>query len=290
MDKHGLASFLRRCRERSSPSTVGLPVAGPRRTPGLRREEVAGLAHISTQYYTRLEQARGPRPSRHVLAALGRALRLTDAERAHLHALVGEAVGPPTGPPAEVPDGVLELIERLPDTAAIVLDAKYDVLAWNPLAAALLEDFSALSPRDRNVIRRFFLRPDDPRRHYGLSHGDAFARFAAGHLRAAATRYPHDRATQALVAELLRHSREFAELWPTHDVTDSRHLVKSIDHELVGRVEVTCDVLEVPERDQHLVLFTAAPGTPAREALRLLGVVGTQRMTTEDEPGRVSPP
>jgi transcriptional regulator with XRE-family HTH domain len=164
---------------------VGLPAAGPRRTPGLRREEVAQLAHVSTQYYTRLEQARGPHPSRHVLAALGRALRLNDAERAHLYTLGGQPVEPP-GPSPDVPDRILDLIERLPHTAAIVLDAKYDVLAWNPLAAALLEDFSAQPSRDRNMIRRYFLHPDQSRRHYGITGGGDFGRFAAGHLRAAA--------------------------------------------------------------------------------------------------------
>lgn len=159
---------------------MGLPAAGPRRTPGLRREEVAQLAHISAQYYTRLEQARGPHPSRHVLAALGRALRLNDAERAHLYTLGGQPVEPP-GPSPDVPDRVLDMIERLPLTAAIVLDAKYDVLAWNPLAAALLEDFSGLPRRDRNIIRLYFLG----RLRNITSEGD-FGQFAAGHLRTTA--------------------------------------------------------------------------------------------------------
>jgi transcriptional regulator with XRE-family HTH domain len=278
VDKHELARFLRLRRERLSPATVGLPADGPRRTPGLRREEVAQLAHISTQYYTRLEQARGPHPSRRVLAALGRALRLNDAERSHLYVLCGEPAEPP-GPSADVPDRILDLIERMPDTAAVVLDAKYDILAWNPLAAALLEDFSALPRRDRNMIRRYFLFEDETRRHYGISGGGDFGPFAVAHLRAATARYPHDRATQDLVRELLRHSPEFAALWPVAELSDQRHLLKTVDHPELGPIPLTCDILVVPERDQHVVLFTAEPGTPAWEALRLLSVIGLQQLS-----------
>lgn len=281
MDKHELGRFLRLHRERLTPATMGLPAAGPRRTPGLRREEVAQLAHISTQYYTRLEQARGPHPSRLVLAALGRALHLNDAERAHLYTLGGQQAEPP-GPSPDVPDRILDLIERMPDTAAIVLDAKYDVLAWNPLAAALLEDFSDQPRRERNIIRRYFLHPDPGRRHYGISGGGDFGAFAAGHLRAAAARYPGDVATQELVRELLRRSPEFAALWPSPEVSDQRHLIKTVDHPQLGPITLTCDILVVPERDQHVVLFTAEPGTPAHDALRLLSVIGLQQMS---EPG-----
>jgi transcriptional regulator with XRE-family HTH domain len=278
VDKHELGRFLRQHRERLAPATVGLPADGPRRTPGLRREEVAQLAHISTQYYTRLEQARGPHPSRHVLAAIGRALRLGDAERALLYTLGGQQAEPP-GPSPDVPDRVLDLIDRMPDTAAIVLDAKYDILAWNPLAAALLEDFSATPRRERNMIRRYFLDPDPGRRHYGISSEGDFGQFAAGHLRAAVARYPDDRATQELVRELLRRSPEFAALWPNPEVSDERHLTKTIDHPQVGPITLICDILTVPERDQHVVLFTAEPGTPAHEALRLLSVIGLQQLT-----------
>lgn len=278
MDKHELGRFLRLHRERLTPAAVGLPEDRPRRTPGLRREEVAQLAHISTQYYTRLEQARGPHPSRHVLAALGRALRLNDAERAHLYVLCGQPAEPP-GPSPDVPDRILDLIERMPDTAAIVLDAKYDVLAWNPLAAALLEDFSAQPRRERNMIRRYFLHPDPSRRHYGITGGGDFGQFAAGHLRAAVARYPDDRATQELVRELLHRSPEFAALWPGSEVSDQRRLAKTIDHPQLGPILLNCDILTVPERDQHVVLFTAEPGTPAHNALRLLSVIGLQQLT-----------
>ncbi|MGO4418605.1 helix-turn-helix transcriptional regulator, partial [Streptomyces sp. MCAF7] len=193
MDRRELADFLRSRRERITPADVGLPAGPRRRTPGLRREEVAQLAFISTEYYARLEQARAPRPSREVLAGLARALRLTDAERDHLHHLAGAPPGPLPGPSREVRQSILDLLHRLPQAAATVMSATFEVLAWNDLAAALMEDFSALQRRDRNLVRRVFLGPHrDGQRLYGVSDADAFARNSAQRLRATAARYPDD--------------------------------------------------------------------------------------------------
>jgi transcriptional regulator with XRE-family HTH domain len=258
MDKRELAVFLRRCRERLDPSTADLPAGRLRRTPGLRREEVGTLAGISTQYYTRLEQARGPHPSREVLAGLTRALRLSDAEREYLHNLVDDPVGVRASPPAEVPDNILDLMHRLPDTAAIVLDAKYDVLACNPLGAALLGEVVVQPAHDRNVLRHYFLGRGPGRRHDGSSGRDPFAYFAAGRLRAATARYPRDEPTQALVAELLANSHEFARLWSAHHITGARHLPETLDQPMMGLdTPLRCDALVVPEHDQTLVLFTS---------------------------------
>ncbi|MFF8367408.1 helix-turn-helix transcriptional regulator [Streptomyces lydicus] len=283
MDRRELAAFLRTRRERITPTDVGLPTGPRRRTPGLRREEVAQLAFISTEYYTRLEQARGPRPSREVLAQLARALRLSDAERDHLHHLAGAPPGPPPGPSREVRQSIVDLLDRLPHAAAIVLSATYEVIAWNDLAAALMEDFSALSRRDRNLVRRAFLGPSG---HggplYGVSDPDEFFRTSAQHLRATAGRYPDDPEVAALVDELVVGSEEFARLWAGHDVTAAPTLCKTFDHPLVGPIAVNCDVLDITDRDQRVVIYTATPGTPSAEALRLLSVVGTQRM---DVPG-----
>ncbi|MGW5941163.1 helix-turn-helix transcriptional regulator [Streptomyces celluloflavus] len=275
--------FLRSRRERITPADVGLPAGVRRRTPGLRREEVAQLAFISTEYYARMEQARAPRPSREVLAQLARALRLPDAERDHLYHLAGSPPGPPPGPSREVRQSIADLLRRLPDAAAIVMSATYEVIAWNDLAAALMEDFSALPRRDRNLIRRAFLGPyRQGRRLYGVSDADEFARTSAQHLRAVAARYPGDPEVAGLVEELLTHSEEFARLWATHDVTARSTLCKTFEHPLVGPVSVSCDVLDIADRDQQLIIYTAAPGSPSAEALRLLSVVGTQRM---DVPG-----
>ncbi|GAB2802562.1 helix-turn-helix transcriptional regulator [Streptomyces daliensis] len=283
MDRRELADFLRSRRERITPADVGLPAGPRRRTPGLRREEAARLAFISTEYWTRLEQARAPRPSREVLAGLARALRLSDAERDHLHHLAGAPPGPSRGPSREVRQSLADLLDRLPMAAAFVLSAAYEVIAWNALAAALMEDFSALPRRDRNLVRRTFLGPHpEGRRLYGLSDADEFARHAAQQLRAAAARYPDDPEVAALVAELLAGSEEFAELWASHDVSDEPRLCKTLHHPLVGPVTVDCDVLDVADRDQRVVIYTAVPGSSSEEALRLLSVVGTQRM---DVPG-----
>ncbi|MEU7222925.1 helix-turn-helix transcriptional regulator [Streptomyces chrestomyceticus] len=275
-----LGDFLRSRRERITPADVGLPAGVRRRTPGLRREEVAQLAFISTEYYTRLEQARGPRPSREVLAQLARALRLSDAERDHLHHLAGAPPGPPPGPSREVRQSIVDLLRRLPEAAALVISATYEVIAWNELAAALMEDFSALPRRDRNLVRRAFLGPHPHgRRLYGVSDADAFARTAARQLRATAARYPGDPEVTGLVEELLAGSEEFARLWAAHDVAARPTLCKTFEHPLVGPVSVSCDVLDITDRDQRVVIYTAAPGSPSAEALRLLSVVGTQRMT-----------
>ena len=151
MDQRPLARFLSGCRARLQPADVGLPHDGPRRIPGLRREEIAALAHISVSYYARLEQAKGPRPSPHVLDSLSQALRLSDDERTLLFTLSGRSPdSDSTKPRSDVAPSVRDLIDRMPDTAALILDAKYDILAWNPLAAALFEDFSAVPQSKRN--------------------------------------------------------------------------------------------------------------------------------------------
>ncbi|TDD23247.1 helix-turn-helix transcriptional regulator [Nonomuraea diastatica] len=281
MDRQELAAFLRSRRERIAAADVGLPAGRRRRTPGLRREEVAQLAYISTEYYTRLEQARAPRPSREVLTGLTRALRLSDAERDHLHHLAGAPPGPPPGPCREVHHSILDLLDRLPQAAAIVLSATYEVIAWNDLAAALMADFSALPRRDRNLVRHAFLgsHPDGSRL---LAEADraAFAHEAARRLRAAAARYPGAPEVTELVAELLAGSAEFALVWASHDVSPEPSLRKTLHHRLVGPITLNCNVLDISDRDQHVVIYTADPGSPAEDALRLLSVIGTQSMNT----------
>jgi transcriptional regulator with XRE-family HTH domain len=281
VDRAELAGFLRSRRERISPADVGMAAGPRRRTPGLRREEVAQLAFISTEYYTRLEQARGPRPSREVLAGLARALRLTDAEREHLHLLAGTPPAPAPGPCREVRQSILDLVHRLPQSAAFVTSATLEVLAWNELAAALMEDFSALSRRDRNLARRAFLGPRRGERLlYGVSDVAAFSRHAVHRLRTAAARYPDDPEVTGLVRELRSGSEEFARLWDSHDVDAQPAHRKTFRHPLVGPVTVDCDALDITGRDQQVVIYTAVPGTPSEEALRLLAVLGTQRMDT----------
>ena len=266
MDRDHLAVFLRGMRERLRPQDVGLSADATRRTPGLRREEVARLANISVEYYSRLEQARGSNPSGRVLIELARALRLTPDERSHLFGLAGVAAAAPVGPPWEVPPSVLSLLEHMTDVAAVVLSACYDIAAWNPLAAALFGDFSTLPPTRRNLIYRHFLDPDPASRHYGLIDAEEFGPLAVGRLRAAAGRFPTDPQIRTMIKNLYERSPEFALLWDDGCVEVGFHAYKTMRHPVVGMLELDC----VPVRDHYLICFTAPLGSPSHEALRQL--------------------
>jgi hypothetical protein len=266
MARQELARFLRERREGLRPAEVGLPPDGPRRTPGLRREEVAALAHISVEYYARMEQARGPRPSARVLDGLVAALRFGPAERAHLFRLAQVPPPLPPGPPRQVRPYVAELLRRLPLTGAVVTDAAYDVVAYNPLAQALL---GALD-RYPNLARRRFL--GGARRPAAEPGGGAeeFGSYAVARLQASVERYPHDPRLTGLVTELRAGSAEFAALWETRPVHAPGHRVKTVDHPRLGPLRIACDVLPLPDDDQQVVFITAEPGSPAERAIRHL--------------------
>jgi len=277
MNRQELGMFLRSRRERLRPQDVGLPSGPRRRTPGLRREEAAVLAHISTEYYVRLEQGRAPRPSGEVLAGIAGALRLTDAESDHLHVLAGTAPTRTRLHRRDVRPSILALLERLPQTAALVMSAAFEVLAWNDLAAALMEDFGGLAPQGRNLARRAFLEPERPdTARYGISDAAEFRHQVVMELRAVLARYPTDPAVTGLVDELRDASPDFARLWERHDVQAAPMLTKTFRHPVVGQITVDCDVLTLADRDQRLVLYSAPPGSPDAEALALLHVLGAQ--------------
>ncbi|WIB60483.1 helix-turn-helix transcriptional regulator [Curtobacterium sp. MCLR17_007] len=281
MDKQELAAFLRSRRERLRPEDVGLPSGPRRRTPGLRREEVAVLAHISTEYFIRLEQGRAPRPSAEVLAAITGALLLTDAESEHLHLLAGTAPLHHGLVRRDVRPSILAVVERLPQTAAIVISATFEVLAWNALAAALMEDFGKRPPSERNLARKAFPvggQPEQP--PFGIADGTEFQRDVVVHLRSARARYPADPTVSDLVEELRTGSTEFARLWEQHDVRTAPMLTKTFHHPAVGPVTVDCDSLALTDRDQFLVLYTAPAGSPDADALALLGVLGAEGVGT----------
>lgn len=292
MDKHELGAFLRNRRERLQPSDVGLPPGSRRRTPGLRREEVAVLAHISTEYYVRLEQGVAPRPSGEVLAGISGALRLTRAESDHLHLLAGTASTRNDLHRRDVRPSILALLRRLPQTAAFVMSAAFEVLAWNDLAAALMEDFAVLAPADRNLARKAFLGPAIPEANvdaaagldlYGIAEGPEFRQHVAMELRATLARYPTDPAVTGLIAELREGSAEFVRLWERHDVEAAAMLTKTFQHTTVGRIRLDCDSTTLTDRDQHLVLYTATPGTRDAEALAFLNALGPQSTSREPE-------
>jgi transcriptional regulator with XRE-family HTH domain len=280
VDRKELGAALKQWRARLTPGDVGLPAGTRRRTPGLRREEAAQLAGMSVDYLTRLEQGRGPRPSESVLGALARALRLSDAEREHLFRLAG---GPPPQPGRitdRVRPSVLRLMDRLTDLPAILLNARADVLAWNPMAAALLGDFSALPPGRRNIVWQRFAGTGFGRIVADPRERDRLDRAAVAGLRAAAARYPDDPALHRMIGELLARSPEFARLWAMRHVEPRHADRKCIAHPELGVLELDCDALAIPGDDQVLVVYSASPGSPEADALALLRVIGITREQT----------
>lgn len=267
-----LAAFLRARRARLRPSDVGLPDGGRRRTPGLRRQEVAQLAGMSVDYYVRLEQGRGPRPSRQVLYALARALMLTRDERAYLFRVAGETPPPTGGPSRELAPGLRYLIESMREIPAYVLDAKYDVLAWNRLATHFIGDLFSVPESERNMIRWLFRQPDDDP-HWDEEETVRFARGSVADLRAAYARYPGDRGIENLVTELLGTSPRFARMWAEQEVEERRSVVKRVNHPVAGPLEFECRVLHVPDTDQRLVVYCAEPGSPTEAAFRRLAAL-----------------
>ncbi len=263
---------------------MGLPPGARRRTPGLRREEVAALAGMSVDYYTRLEQSRGPRPSRQMLTALARALRLTDDERDHLFHLAGEEPPRRESASGHVRPGLLLILDRLHDTPAQVSTDCGEVLAQNAMACALTGDVSARPPRERNVVRRFFTDPAS-RALFPPEDLAGHARAHVANLRAVAAARPDDPVPRALVAELRAASAEFARLWETHEVAVRRAATKRFVHPVVGLLELDCEVMLAHDHRQLLVVHTARPGTESYERLRLLRVVGTQELS----PHKLSP-
>lgn len=278
-----LARAIRRARERVRPQDAGLPAGTRRRVPGLRREELALLAGISVDYVVRLEQGRGPQPSDQVLSSLCRALRLDTDERDHLFLLAGSA--PPRAGLIDlhVRPSMLRLVDRFVDLPALVMSAKGDVLAWNAMSSALHGDWSRLRPERRNQPRlRFLPDPSDPPRSVVGGTPEERAATAAqtvATLRSAAARYPDDPELARLLDDLHRGSAEFRELWADGAVGTWRSHTKTVTHPSLGVLRLECDTLHVPDTDQALLVYSAAPGTREAQALALLRVVGTQDLT-----------
>jgi transcriptional regulator with XRE-family HTH domain len=278
-----LARALKRARDRVRPEDAGLPAGLHRRVAGLRREELAMLAGISVDYVVRLEQARGPHPSEQVLTSLCRALRLEPDERDHVFHLAG-ATPPHAGLiDLHVRPSVLRLIDRFHDLPTLVMSAKGDVLAWNAMSSALHGDWSMLRPERRSQPRlRFLPDPSDPPRSQVGGTPDervASAAQTVAHLRSVAGRYPDDPGLARLLQDLHEGSTEFRELWASTDAGGWRSHTKTVAHPSLGELTLECDTLHVPDVDQRLLVYSAAPGSPAAEALALLRVVGTQDLS-----------
>jgi len=276
MDRGALADFLRRRREALQPQEVGLPIGARRRTRGLRREEVAALAAMSTDYYTRLEQQRGPQPSEQMLASLARALRLTGDERDYLFQIAGHSAPTAAAAATHVAPALLRVLDRLSDTPALILSNLGETLVQNRMADALFGDKSGYTGLARSEIYRWFTDPDE-RRRYPEHDRDRQSRAQVANLRAAyGSMGPRSRAGE-LARALQKASPEFAALWERHEVARRFEDHKTLIHPELGPIEVDCQVLFTEDQSQALLVLTAPPRTEGFEKLQLLGVVGQQR-------------
>ncbi|MFG2359528.1 helix-turn-helix domain-containing protein [Streptomyces sp. NPDC048521] len=273
-----IRDFLASRRAKITPDQAGLPTSGRRRVPGLRREEVAVLAGVSTEWYTRLEKGHISGVSEDVLDAVAHALRLDADERTYLFDLARAARSarrtPPRRKDVEVPPSVQWLLDSMTLSAAFVRNGRLDVVAGNALGRALhapmFDSDTSGGHRRANFARYHFL---DPGSQHFFVDWDAGAHATVALLRAEAGREPHDRALRELIGELCTLSPEFRTMWATHDVRIRHGGVKRLQHPEVGRLELTYRSLDLPVSDRavhDLTLYTAEPGTASEERLRLL--------------------
>ncbi len=279
MDRDELADFLRRRREALQPSDVGLQAGPRRRTPGLRREEVAALCYMSTDYYTRLEQRRGPQPSVQMLGAIARGMRMTLDERDYLFRLAGHAAPERTGRSDHVSPGLMRIVERLDCPAQIITDLG-QTLIQNEAAIALLGDKSELRGMARSFYYRWFTNLQQ-RRLYPEADHPYQSRVYAADLRAVIGGRPEDQEATDLVETLLASSTEFAELWADHDVAVRHNDRKRIIHPELGMIRLDCQTLTAEEAGQKLHVFTATPGSEDAKKLELLKVIGDERFDSD---------
>ncbi|RKG88012.1 helix-turn-helix transcriptional regulator [Corallococcus terminator] len=261
-----LAQFLRSRRARVHPEDVGLPDGGRRRTPGLRREEVARLADVGVSWYTWLEQGRDIHVSEPLLERLSRALRLTPTERAHLFELAhGRPAARPVMSPAAISDTLRRILEGYP-FPAVVSTRRWDVLAWNDAAAILYGDLASMSAEERNGLWALFMNPDRRARMPGW---DADVRRAVAGFRRDAARAADRSEFDALVTALSAVSPEFARIWDEHDVVELSEGLKVIIHPGIGPIEFEHVTLSHHEPDGHelrISLYSPRPGESMERA------------------------
>ncbi len=276
-----LGSFLKACRARRKPTEVGIPAGhGVRRTPGLRREEVAAVAGISVDYYTRLEQGRERHPSEAVLDALARALLLDATERQYVGNLARHSSGSRPAQPevGSVRPTVLRLLDVVGESPAYILNRSNDVVGANPAGLALLAGIDQWPAERRNTTRYLFL---DPAARTVFVGWRDVAQDSAADLRATFGDNPQDPGLTALVDELTTKSEEFPAMWARHEVQPKSTGVKRFDHPAVGRMDLDYEVLAVRGADQRIVIYQAEPGTPDHDAMTLLNLVA--RRTVPDQ-------
>jgi transcriptional regulator with XRE-family HTH domain len=273
-----LKEFLRSRRARLQPDDVGLQsFPFRRRVTGLRREELAQLVGVSVDYYVRLEQGRTRNVSETVLGRVAEALRLDETERAHLfHLAKPTKERRRTESAQRVRPGILRLLESIDRTPAFVLGRRMDVLACNRLVCALLEDFDALPPQERNLARHMFLH-EGVRALYATWESNA--RDTVEMLRMYAGRHPDDPKLSTLVGELSLKSEEFRQWWAAHDVRERTYGTKRLCHPIVGELTIAYETFQLPaDPDQTFCIYTVEPDSPSEVALqRLVAMVSSEQ-------------
>ena len=255
---------------------MGLAKGTRRRTPGLRREEVAQLASISTDYYERLEQARGVNPSEQVVASLARALRLSTDERDHLYVLAGYQPPPQFATNGYIDPGLMHLLDALTTIPAQITDDLLTVMVQNPLAVAL---FGAVDRQPGLGLQRRVALVHRPGVPLDVPRGRTRdpSRIYAADLRYAVFRRDDDKTAQSLVTDLLARSSEFTRIWELGEVASMRSCLKKMRHPHAGPLEIQCDVVLSPGTGHRLVMFRPQPGTETAEKIDFLRVLGTRR-------------
>ena len=280
-DQNELGAFLRTRRSELSPSDVDLPEGGTqRRVAGLRREEIAQLAAISTDYYTRLEQGR-IRPSAPVLASLARVLRLDDDQRTYLYEVAGTTAAAAKSrrrAPQKIKPHMQRVLDHITDTPAIVMTPTHDILAWNPLAAALMVDFGTIPERERNFMRLLFT---DPRMRSLYPDWEGLARSVVSYIRMEAARKPDDPRLAELVGDLSIRDEQFRQWWAGTHVAVKRRGTRTYNHPVVGEITLDWDPLTSDaDPDQQLIIFTAEPGSRSEQALHELAAWAADNIGT----------
>lgn len=278
IDRDGVADFLRRRREALQPEDVGLPRGARRRTGGLRREEVALLCHMSTDYYARLERGTGPQPSEQMIAAIAQGLHLSVAERDHLFRLAGHHAPTRVAVNEHVSPGMLRILDRLQDTPAEIVTELGETLRQTPLSVALTGDTASLVGPARSIGYRWFLQPASRALYHPDDH-EYLSRLWVSGLRGVATLRGKGSRAASLVDELLVRSDEFRILWERHEVGLTPRETKRLVHPELGPLELTCQTLVDPVQSHNLLVYTATPGSESHDKLRLLSVIGRSAQT-----------
>jgi len=277
IDRTGLSEFLRRRRESLQPEDVGLPRGQRRRTSGLRREEVASLCHMSTDYYSRLERERGPQPSEQMIASIAQGLHLSLDERDHLFRLAGHNPPERGGVSEHISPGLLRIFDRLHDTPAEIVTELGETLRQTALGVALTGDLTAYSGPARSIGYRWFTDPATRQLYAPDDHPFLSRMFVSGLRGVVTLRGPGSRAAH-LADLLLARSEEFREVWNDHEVGIRPNEVKNFIHPELGALELTCQSLLDPSQSHSLLVYTAIPGSESYEKLQLLSVIGTQAL------------